>query len=80
MLADLQDDRRAAKTWLPDDDRDVTSGRVTGDADGKPRCARHGAMNRVDQHRSIWRCSEFRCGVGAEIVPDQAVIARPGAA
>jgi hypothetical protein len=80
MLIDLQDDRRAAKTWLPGDDRDVTSGRVTRGADGKPRCARHGAMNRVDKIRSLWRCSEFRCGVGAEIVTDEAGIARPGAA
>jgi hypothetical protein len=72
MLADLQDDRRALKTWLPDDDRDVTSGRVTEGPDGKPRCALHGAMNRVDPVRSLWRCSEFRCGVGAEIVTGEA--------
>jgi hypothetical protein len=68
MLIDLQDDRRAAKTWLPDDDRDVTNGLVEADPEGRPRCVRHGAMNRVDEYRQIYRCSEFRCGVGAEIV------------
>ena len=72
MIIDLQDDRRAAKTWLPHpgDDRDVTNGLVTEDGDGKPRCWRHGAMNRVDPVRGIYRCSEFRCGTGAEVVPD----------
>jgi hypothetical protein len=69
MLRDLQDARRAAKTWLPPDDRDVTNGLVVPGPEGKPRCVRHGAMNRVDPYRSIWRCSEFRCGVGAELVP-----------
>jgi hypothetical protein len=72
MIIDVQDDRRAAKTWLPfdGDDRDVTNGLVTEDRHGKPACWKHGAMNRVDPVRSIWRCSEFRCGVGAEVVPD----------
>jgi hypothetical protein len=72
MIIDLQDDRRAKKTWLPHpgDDRDVTNGLVTEGTDGRPRCWRHGAMNRVDPVRRIYRCSEFRCGVGAEVVPD----------
>ena len=67
-LIDLSDERRDKKPWLPEDDRDVTSGLVTMDLDGKPRCWRHGAMNRVDPVRSLWRCSEFRCGVGGELV------------
>jgi hypothetical protein len=72
MIIDLQDDRRAAKTWLPfgGDDRDVTNALVTEGKDGKPRCWRHGAMNRVDPHRRIYRCQEWHCGVGAEVVPD----------
>lgn len=68
MLIDLSDDRRGAKPWLPDDDRDVTAGRVVEDDDGKPACKLHGAMNRVDPIRRIYRCQEFRCGVGAEVV------------
>jgi hypothetical protein len=67
MIFDLSDERRDKKTWLPADDRDVTNGLVTEDKHGKPACARHGAMNRVDQFRLIYRCSEFRCGVGAEL-------------
>ena len=80
MVIDLQDDRRLKKPWLPDDDRDVTNGLVTEDGDGKPRCWRHGAMNRVDPHREIYRCSEFRCGVGAEVVtgPVSTSTHRPG--
>jgi len=72
MIIDVQDDRRYAKTWLhyPGDDRDVTNGLVTEDKHGKPACTRHGAMNRVDPVRRIYRCQEMRCGVGAEIVPD----------
>jgi hypothetical protein len=70
LLADLQDARRPAKPWLPPDDRDVTNGLVTADAAGKPGCGWHGAMNRVDPHRLIYRCQEMLCGVGAEIVPD----------
>jgi hypothetical protein len=72
MIIDLQDDRRGAKTWLPypGDDRDVTNGLVTEDKGGKPACRWHGAMNRVDPDRRIYRCQEMRCGVGAEVVPD----------
>ena len=69
ILTDLSDARRAAKPWLPADDRDVTAGRVTIGPMGKPACWRHGAMNRVDPIRSLWRCSEMYCGVGAEMVP-----------
>jgi hypothetical protein len=29
MLADLSDERRGKKPWLPPDDRDVTNGLVT---------------------------------------------------
>jgi hypothetical protein len=68
-MVDLPDARREAKPWLPSDDRDVTNGLVIPGPMGKPACSRHGAMNRVDPVRSIWRCSEFRCGVGAELVP-----------
>jgi hypothetical protein len=70
-VIDLPDDRRGNKPWLPADDRDVTNGLVAlvgSDVGWYPHCRRHGAMNRVDPHRSIWRCSEFRCGVGAELV------------
>jgi hypothetical protein len=67
-VIDLSDDRRSNKPWLPADDRDVTSGLVVTDDWGKPSCSRHGAMNRVDAHRGVYRCSEFRCGVGAEVV------------
>ena len=68
MIIDLPDERRAAKTWLSADDRDVTCGRVYQDSWGKPACQRHGAMNRVDQYRRIYRCSD--CGVGAEMIVD----------
>jgi hypothetical protein len=70
MLADLPDARRAAKPWLPADDRDVTNGLVRPGPDGKPECARHGAMNRVDPYRRFYRCQEMRCGAGAEYLPD----------
>ena len=70
MLIDLQDDRRDKKPWLPADDRDVTGGLVFEDVHGKPACFLHGAMNRVDPVRRIYRCQEMRCGVGAEVVPD----------
>ena len=80
MIADLQDDRRQAKTWLPfpGDDRDVTNGLVYEDKHGKPACWRHGAMNRVDSVRRIYRCSEMRCGVGAEITETPAPQDRSG--
>jgi hypothetical protein len=73
MIIDLQDDRRAQKTWLPypGDDRDVTNGLVHEDKYGKPACWRHGAMNRVDPFRRIYRCSEYRCGAGAEVVDEE---------
>jgi hypothetical protein len=72
MIIDVTDARRNAKTWLPfgGDDRDVTNKLVTEDKHGYPRCWRHGAMNRVDAHRRIYRCQEQYCGVGAEVVPD----------
>jgi hypothetical protein len=68
VLADLSDERRDKKPWLPADDRDVTGGRVRAGIDGKPECWRHGAMNRVDRIRRIYRCSEMYCGVGAELL------------
>jgi hypothetical protein len=68
VIVDLQDDRRDKKPWLPEDDRDVTSGLVFEDRHGKPECKLHGAMNRVDPHRAIYRCQEMRCGVGAEVI------------
>ena len=68
VLADLPDDRRDKKAWLPADDRDVSGGRVHAGRDGKPECWRHGAMNRVDPIRRIYRCLEMDCGVGAELV------------
>jgi hypothetical protein len=68
-LIDLSDARRDKKPWLPEDDRDVTNGLVTFDADWQqPRCVLHGAMNRVDPQRKIYRCQEMRCGVGGEII------------
>ncbi|WP_374112099.1 hypothetical protein [Pseudonocardia sp. TRM90224] len=66
-LTDLSDARRANKTWLPDDDGDVTTGLVLQDEASKPACRRHGAMNRVHPVEHIYRCSEFRCGVGARV-------------
>jgi hypothetical protein len=68
-IVDLSDERRSKKPWLPADDRDVTNGLVVEDEYGKPACVRHGAMNRVDPFRRIYRCSEMYCGVGAEIIP-----------
>jgi hypothetical protein len=68
MIIDLSDERRHNKPWLPEDDHDVSNGLVLADAEGKPQCWWHGAMNRVDPIRRIYRCSEFRCGVGAEVV------------
>lgn len=70
MLVDLSDDRRGKKPWLPGDDRDVTNGLVILDDWGKPACVRHGAMNRVDPIRRIYRCQEMYCGVGAKIVDE----------
>jgi hypothetical protein len=66
-LLDLADERRNAKPWLPEDDRDVTNGHVVLDEHGKPSCRLHGAMNRVDRHERIYRCTNERCGVGARI-------------
>lgn len=68
-VTDLSDERRENKPWLPADDRDVTTGMVL-EVDGLPHCKSHGAMNRVDPVKSLWRCSEFRCGVGAEVITD----------
>jgi hypothetical protein len=72
-LVDLSDERRAVKTWLPSDDRDVSNGLVIIDSGlpgqplkTRPRCKLHGSMNRVDPIRRIYRCSD--CGVGAEAV------------
>jgi hypothetical protein len=70
ILVDLPDDRRAAKKWLPEDDRDVTNGHVYLDGHGKPACRLYGAMNRVDAHALVYRCMNERCGVGAQLVPD----------
>ncbi|MCA1824471.1 MAG: hypothetical protein LC640_09470 [Frankia sp.] len=66
-IADLSDARRASKA-LPADDRDVTNGLVVQDSDGRPRCLRHGAMNRVHPTERFYRCSELHCGVGAQVV------------
>lgn len=66
-LTDLPDDRRSKKPWLPSDDRDVTTGLVSADATGKPQCSRHGSMNRVHPAEPVYRCSLFRCGVGAQL-------------
>jgi len=68
-LFDLPDDRRAGKAGLPADDRDVTNGLVVPDENwyNKPRCTRHGAMNRVDPVEQIFRCQ--MCGVGARWEP-----------
>jgi hypothetical protein len=68
MINDLGDARRARKTWLPPDDRDVTNGLVYEDQHGKPACRDHGAMNRVDSVNRFYRCSEQRCGVGAQVI------------
>ncbi len=65
VILDLADDRRGNKPWLPSDDRDVTGGHVLVDEWGKPACRIHGDMNRVDPVERIYRCMEFRCGVGA---------------
>lgn len=71
VIHDLPDARRAAKTWLPADDRDVTSGLVTPGWRGRPECRLHGAMHRIDPVEYIYRCGEFRCGVGARYTPDR---------
>lgn len=68
MITDLSDARRANKPWLPTDDRDVTNGLVIEDASGKPSCIWHGAMNRVNPIEKIYRCQEYQCGVGAQVV------------
>lgn len=73
VLRDISDARRAAKPWLPADDRDVTSGRVQWEtyayADGHfPACATHGAMHRIDPVEHIYRCAE--CGVGCRVERD----------
>jgi len=68
VIVDLSDDRRANKPWLPEDDRDVTNDLVVKGSDGKPSCVLHGAMSRVDRFAGYYRCSEQRCGVGAELV------------
>jgi hypothetical protein len=72
-IADLNDSRRAGKTWLPSDDRDVTNGLVRLEplilnGARRPECVVHGSMNRVsnieDSDGSLpYRCSQ--CGVGA---------------
>jgi hypothetical protein len=69
-LVDLSDERRSAKSWLPEDDRDVTNGHVILDQHSKPACKLHGAMNRVDQYELIYRCMNEKCGVGARVVND----------
>lgn len=71
QLLDLSDDRRDKKPWLPEDDRDVSNGLVYLDAWRKPACYLHGAMHRVSADRGavrIYRCSEMRCGLGAQLV------------
>lgn len=67
-LVDLSDERRYAKPWLPEDDRDVTNGHVILDRHGKPACKLHGAMNRVDRYELIYRCMNEKCGVGARLI------------
>jgi hypothetical protein len=67
-LTDLSDARRALKSTLGEDDRDVTNERVKEDENGLPVCVLHGAMNRVHPTEQYWRCSEWHCGVGAQIV------------
>lgn len=64
-LCDLSDARRDKKPWLVQDDRDVTNGFVGLDSLGKPSCLLHGSMNRVHPTERIYRCSDFRCGMGA---------------
>lgn len=67
QLLDLSDERRAAKTWLPASDRDVTEGRVIlREWEGRqyPACVKHGAMHRLTSQAALWRCGE--CGVGCE--------------
>ena len=68
-VVDLTDERRSAKPWLPADDRDVTNGLVYEDDWAKPACQRHGAMNRIDPHERVYRCTE--CGVGARVQEDK---------
>ncbi len=68
MLVDLPDNRRGQKGSLAGDDRDVTNGLVVSDTSGYPRCIRHGAMNRVHPIEHYYRCSEWHCGVGAELL------------
>lgn len=73
-LADLSDDRRDKKHWLPEDDRDVTNGLVFLDGAGKPACVLHGAMHRVSAEPGpvrIYRCSEMRCGLGAQLIEEE---------
>lgn len=73
-IFDLSDERRAAKTWLPQSDKDVTEGRVilrgyeiATRIVPYPTCVKHGAMNRLSANANIWRCSE--CAVGCEFQP-----------
>lgn len=81
LLLDLPDERRKAKTWLPESDKDVTEHRVIkGDTcwDGKPECVLHGSMNCIapkgqDESR-LFRCSQ--CGVGAIWYPTNSQVAR----
>lgn len=81
LLLDLEDERRSAKPWLPESDKDVTEGRVvrgSREHDGKPECVDHGAMHSIapsadDQHR-LYRCST--CGVGAVWYPTNSPTAK----
>lgn len=69
-LEDITDARRTNKPWLPLDDKDVSNGLVIQDSiewDGRPVCAQHGAMNRIDFKEYLYRCSQ--CGVGARWFP-----------
>lgn len=43
--------------------RDVSTGAVYADYDGKPACIDHGAMNCVVSDMTIWRC--LMCGRAA---------------
>jgi hypothetical protein len=71
LLLDLSDERRDKKPWLPQNDgMDVRDGLVMLECyplltDAFPACREHGAMLAMTEECHVWRCGEWKCGVGA---------------
>ena len=71
VLLDLSDERRAKKPWLPQNEgKDVSDGLVSLAAFPRlaglfPVCGEHGAMLAMTEECHVWRCGEWKCGVGA---------------